>query len=375
MQVGLLVYGLDRPLAGIGRYALELVRSLRRLNPRPDITLLCAGKADILVSGNGFKHVSLPGSRLLPALMTWGQVAVWRRARELDLDIIHDPTGVSPFGIAQRSTATISTIHDVFAWSLPGYSSLLDTIIYRYWLTSSQAKTDAIITVSSQSRADIEKHLNADPDKIHTIPYGVNSNFHPMEAHEYNQVVEEKFQIRRPYLLYVGALTKRKNLERVLQAFAVAREKCPDLLLVLTGPSSWKQSPIESTINTFDLAKDVYLTGALTDKDLPALYNGALLFIFPSLYEGFGLPVLEAMACGTPVITSNVSSLPEVVGDAAVMVDPYDVEAMAQAICSVAGDQSLRLDLRRLGLARASQFTWECTAKKTVQVYNEVGTY
>ena len=158
-----------------------------------------------------FKHVSLSGARLLPALMTWGQVAVWQRARELELDIIHDPTGVSPLGISKRSTATITTIHDVFAWSLPGYSSWLDTIIYRYWLTGSRAKTDAIITVSLQSRVDVEKYLKADPDKVRIIPYGVNANFHAMESHEYKPVTRQKLRITRPYILYVGALTKRKT--------------------------------------------------------------------------------------------------------------------------------------------------------------------
>ena len=161
-----MVYGLDRPLAGIGRYALELVRSLRRLNPRPDITLLCAGKADILVSGNGFKHVSLPGSRLLPALMTWGQVAVWRRARELDLDIIHDPTGVSPFGIAKRSTATITTIHDVFAWSIPGHSTLIDTLnVFNDGSITDDSGTHANATHASGLAAKIDMVL-ADAERM-----------------------------------------------------------------------------------------------------------------------------------------------------------------------------------------------------------------
>lgn len=372
MRVGVLIYGLDRPLTGIGRYTLELVRALHELKQGPEIFLLCAGGAGELSSLN-LPIISLVGSRLLPSLMTWGQIIIGRCAKELDLDVIHDPTGVSPLALAKHQVATVTTIHDVFAWSIPGYSSLLDDLIYKHWLTRRDASTDAIITVSNQSRADILKYLRAQPDKIHTIPYGVSSKFRPLTAEVFEPILRDRFGIRRPYILYVGALTERKNIIRLLQAFANVREKCPDHVLVLAGPRSWKQSPIESTIVELNLSDHVQLTGSLTDNELPALYNVASLFAFPSLYEGFGLPVLEAMACGTPVLTSNISSLPEVVGDAGIMVDPYNVEEISQAMIEIISDVNLSQELRQRGLGRASHFSWEETARKTVAVYEGVG--
>jgi glycosyltransferase involved in cell wall biosynthesis len=373
MRVGIIIYGLDRPLTGIGRYTLELVRALADSKPCAEITLLCAGGIGPLSDLHDYREVSLAGSRLLPALMTWGQISLWQRARQLDLDMIHDPTGVSPVGFAKHQSATVTTIHDVFAWSLPGYSSWVDTFLYKQWLTRRSARTNAIITISSQSRADILKYLKPEPESLSVIPYGVSPKFRPLGANEYESVIRDQFGIARPYILYVGALTERKNLGRLLHAFVRVRNKYPDFLLVLAGPRSWKQSPIESIVTELNLCEHVRLTGPVTDSELPALYNGASLFAFPSLYEGFGLPVLEAMACGTPVLTSDVSSLPEVVGNAGVMVDPYNIEEMAQEICHIIGDQCVSQQLRERGLERASLFSWENVARKTMNVYDRVG--
>jgi glycosyltransferase involved in cell wall biosynthesis len=205
---------------------------------------------------------------------------------------------------------------------------------------------------------------------MHIIPYGVSKLFQPLAAELVESIVRDRFNIRKPYVLYVGSLTERKNLVRLLRAFAKIHHRCPEYLLVLAGPRSWKQSPIESTVKELNLWEHVQLTGPVTDHELPALYNGASLFAFPSLYEGFGLPVLEAMACGAPVVTSNTSSLPEVAGDAAILVDPLNVEQIAEAMWLVLSQPALAAALREKGLARAAQFTWERTARETVAVYS-----
>jgi glycosyltransferase involved in cell wall biosynthesis len=184
--------------------------------------------------------------------------------------------------------------------------------------------------------------------------------------------LRRRFGLNEPYILYVGALTLRKNIARALEAFAELNSSHPGLCFVLAGPSTWKKTPIASLLERLGITERVLLTGPLTDDDLPALYNGADLFVFPSLYEGFGLPPLEAMACGTPVVTSNASSLPEVVGDAAITVDPYDVDALSGAMRRVLTDPCLRDEMRQKGLARASGFTWERTARETVSVYRQV---
>jgi glycosyltransferase involved in cell wall biosynthesis len=299
-----------------------------------------------------------------------GQILIGRYARELNLDVIHDPTGVSPLAFTRSPTVTVTTVHDVFAWSIPGYSSFLDNLIYKHWLNQRNARTDATITVSNQSCTDIMQYLRTQPERMHIIPYGVSNLFQPLAAELVEPIVRGRFNIRMPYVLYVGSLTERKNLIRLLRAFAKIQHRCPDYLLVLAGPRSWKQSPIESAVKELNLSERVQLTGPVTDHELPALYNGASLFAFPSLYEGFGLPVLEAMACGTPVVTSNTSSLPEVAGDAAILVDPTNVEQIAEAMWLVLSQPALAAALREKGLARAAQFTWERTARETAAVYS-----
>jgi glycosyltransferase involved in cell wall biosynthesis len=372
MRVGLVIYGLDRPLTGIGRYTLELARALSGLTPRPEVVLLCAGGIGPLAEDNEFQCVELPGCRLLPGLMTVGNVAILHAARRLGLNVVHDPTGVTPFGLGSGNARMVVTVHDVFAWSCPGTSSLLDTIIYRQWLPHFLPKVDAVITVSEQSRQDIRRYLAPPAEYMSIIPYGVTARFRPQSREQARQHIQQRFGLDGPYVLFVGALTIRKNVERALEAFAIVRKSFTDLRFVLAGPRTWKQTPIEAIVDRLSIGDSVHMTGSLTDADLPALYNEAELFVFPSLYEGFGLPVLEAMACGTPVLTSNVSSLPEVAGDAAILIDPHDVHAIASGMRRALEDSALRADLRAKGLARASQFTWDRAARETIAVYEHV---
>jgi glycosyltransferase involved in cell wall biosynthesis len=369
MRIGLIVYGLDRPLTGIGRYTLELARAMSALTPRPDIVLLRAGALGPLENETHFPEVQLPACALLPGLITLGNVVIPSVARRLGLDVIHDPTGVTPllFGLGQFKS--VVTIHDVFAWSCPGNSSLLDRLIYRQWLPRMAPKTNAIITVSEQSKKDIQQYLAPQRRDIKIIPYGVTDVFRPLPTEQVKRHLEKRFGLSTPYILYVGSLTRRKNIERALEAFALLRPTFPDLRFVLAGPRSFLQTPVEEIIGRLDIAEQILLTGPLTDKDLPALYNGAQLFVFPSLYEGFGLPVLEALSCGTPVITSTCSSLPEVAGEAAILVDPYDVNAIAVAMQQVLSEPKLAAEMVDAGLARAKQFSWERTAQETMAVY------
>jgi glycosyltransferase involved in cell wall biosynthesis len=202
------------------------------------------------------------------------------------------------------------------------------------------------------------------------VPLAAGRQFRPVEAAEAGPVLE-KYGVERPYILYVGALESRKNLPRLLEAYARLRKWSARWKLVIVGARKWKFTPIFEAVQRLGLEPHVHFTDYVADEDLPALYRGAELFAFPSLYEGFGLPVLEAMACGTPVVTSNRSSLPEVAGDAALLVDPLDVEAIAGAMQRVLADEALAAGLREIGLARAAQFTWERTARETVAVYKK----
>jgi len=372
MQVGLISYGLDRPLTGIGRYTVELARALAALENGPGVTLLAAGGAGPLADQNGLRSVPLPGCRLLPGLVTLANVVIPRLARRYELDIVHDPTGVSPFLFGTASARSVVTVHDVFPWSYPDTSTLLETLIYRYWLPRLLPRVDAVLTVSQASKSDIVGFLRVSSGKIRVVQEGVDEAYQPISP---DRVAAARLRHDLPdeYMLYLGSTRKHKNLNGLLSAYDRLKriERAPCLVLVGVSPEECRKTLVE-TVGNSSLQASITCISQVPEADLPSLYSGAVLFVRPVLDEGFGLPALEAMACGTPVVCSNVSSLPEVVGEAAITVDPNDVEALAEALHRVLTDADLRQDLRRRGLERAAEFTWEQTARETAAVYEEV---
>jgi glycosyltransferase involved in cell wall biosynthesis len=361
-QLGFISYALDRAPGGIGRYTKELIAALRRAGV--PLTILQAGRARHC---NG--TVGLPGAGLLPALLTLGQVEIAWAAHQRRLALVHDPTGSVPLMLTRAQR--VATIHDVIPYIYPETSTALDRLIYRYWLPLAVPRLDAIITESQQSKVDIVRHLSVKPEDVIVIPAAAGTNYQPTSQAKTDHVLA-RHGINFPFIVYVGSIEARKNLARLLEAYAQLRCWSQKWKLVIVGARKWKFSSVFETVRRLALEPLVHFTGYIAEEDLAALYNGADLFVFPSIYEGFGLPVLEAMACGTPVITSNSSSLPEVAGDAAILVDPHDVEAIASAMRCVLEDQALRAGMRARGLARAQQFTWERTARETIAVYERV---
>ena len=362
MEVGLLSYGLDRAAGGIGRYTEELWRSLGGAGLRP--TVFWAGRRR---AENGI--VPLPGAGRLPGLLTLGQAEIALLARKHKLDLVHDPTGSAPLGLVR--TGRVTTIHDVVPYVYPETSSRLDRLIYRYWLPSSVQGMDAIITDSQCSKGDIVRFLKVPEEDVHVVPIASNRRYAPTNASATGAVLA-KYEVESPYILYVGSIVPRKNLVRLLEAYSELLRWSGKWRLLIAGARKWRSSPVYETVERLSLADSVQFVGYVEEADLPALYSGADLFVFPSLYEGFGLPVLEAMACGTPVVTSNVSSLPEVAGDAAILVDPYRVGQIAEAMQRVLADGTLAGELRAKGMERAEQFSWERTARETIAVYEKV---
>ena len=362
MRVGVIHYGLNRQSTGIGRYTTQLSKAL--VDQGLAVHPLWAGECPPGADGE-----TLPGAYLLPGLLTLGQAEIAWLARWRELDLVHDPTGALP--LLLTGAARVVTIHDAIPYVYPQTSTRLDWLIYHWWLPLAVRRADAVITDSEQSRKDIMAHLPVAPQDVVVVPLAADPRFRPMEIAEVEPVLRE-YSLQRPYILYVGALESRKNLPRLLEAYALLRAWSPQWRLVIVGARKWKFSPIFDAVQRLGLEGHVDFTGYVADEHLPALYAGADLFAFPSLYEGFGLPVLEAMACGTPVVTSNTSSLPEVAGDAALLVDPTDVRQIARAMWLVLSQPALAAELRARGLARAAQFTWERTARETIAVYERV---
>ncbi len=284
------------------------------------------------------------------------------------LDLYH---GLDARVCKEKKVKKLVTIHDLLQYNnLFPATNHPEKKIRRY--RKVMASVDRIIADSQYTKADILNNFPIDENQIDVVYLGVDEHFQPKD-HETIEGVLKQYHIRRPYLFYVGCLEARKNLGRTMAAFSKIKDQLSTpVQVVLAGASRLGKEEVFSAIEKYGLEDDVNIIGYARWEDLPYLYSGAETFLFPSLYEGFGLPVLEAMACGTPVLTSNVTSLPEVAGDAAIQVDPYDVDAIASALISLLETPSLRDSYIQKGLQRAKEFKWERAARQTLAIYKKV---
>lgn len=288
--------------------------------------------------------------------------------RRLPLDLLHDPTGSMLFA-RRPNCRSVLTIHDLSSLTMPGVNRR-GWLAHRLFGRRACRHADRIIAISEHTKRDLLHHHRVPEDKIRVVPNGLSARFQPPAAEDVAQV-RDRWTGGRPFVLFVGVLQPRKNVPALLRAYAAARAQGLDWPLVIAGGKGWGYEPIFALVDELKLGDAVVFTGRVEDAELPALYGAAEIFAFPSLYEGFGWPPLEAMACGTPVICSNASSLPEVVGEAALSVDPRDERAWTEAILRLAGDADLRCSLRESGRRRAALFSWERCARETWAVYQE----
>ncbi len=267
---------------------------------------------------------------------------------------------------------TVVTVHDISYEYFPEYFNPMQRLRMRTLIPLSARRAGAVLTVSEYSRQDIIQRYGIEPERVVVTYNGVSLAFRRLPPEEVNTATA-RFGFQRPFILGVGNLQPRKNLERLIRAYARLRTAgdC-EHDLVLVGQMAWKGHRIQETVERLGIAPFVHLTGYVSEHELVALYNRAVLFAYPSTFEGFGLPVLEAMACGAPVLTSNTSSLPEVAGEAAITVDPYDEEAIGDGLRSLLHDEALRTRLRTAGFSQAAKFNWQTTAEQTAAVYARV---
>jgi glycosyltransferase involved in cell wall biosynthesis len=268
----------------------------------------------------------------------------------------------------------VATIHDLSFEHFPQFFTTRERFFFKRTIPHTARKATKVLTVSEYSRQDILQTYRIPPDKVIVTPNGISEVFQPVREQARVEAVKKKYHIQRPYLLTVSNLQPRKNLARLIKAYTHLREHAEEFgqQLVIVGQKAWLYKHIFHEAHRSRYVGDIIFTDYVPENDLIVLYSGATAFVYPSLFEGFGLPVLEAMACGAPVITSNSSSLPEVVGDAGVMVDPYDEEALAKAVQRVVEDPRLRAQLSEQGLLQARKFSWRRTAELTLAVYEEV---
>jgi glycosyltransferase involved in cell wall biosynthesis len=268
----------------------------------------------------------------------------------------------------------VATIHDLAFEHMPETFTRRGSMQLKLTVRRTAKRAARIATVSEYSRQDLIRTYKLSPEKVAVTYNGIESHFTPQPASSEEAVeTRRRFNISRDFLLAVGSLQPRKNLVRLIRAYAVLRRENSGFTpqLVIVGRKLWLADEIFAEVRRQRWAEDVILTGYVADEDLPKLYRAATAFVYPSLFEGFGLPPVEAMACGTPVVTSNVSSLPEIVGDAAILIDPCDEQALAAALLRIVNDQPLRARLREQGIVQAAKFTWRAAAEKTLQLYYE----
>ena len=355
---------------GIGTYIRNLLRQLARIDHDTDYVLL-SSPTDLDVAaqlGPNFRSVLEPSPNY--SLRELIHVP-WVLHRERP-DVFHAPHYVLPPAIRCRS---VVTIHDCIHLMFPQY--LPNKAAYAYARASMWAavkRSSRILTVSEASKRDILHFFNVAPEKIEVVYNAIDDHFWLTPPEEEVARVRERYQLDHQFVLYVGNIKPHKNLVRLIDAFdELRRTGLEDLKLLIIGDEISKLPALRRAVHRHKLHKHVRFLGFVSDGTLRILYRLASVFVFPSLYEGFGLPPLEAMASGTPVVTSNQSSLPEVTGDAAVLVDPYDVDSLVDGIRRVLTDPALAAELRRRGPERAREFSWAHSVEKTRRVYEAVG--
>jgi len=354
---------------GIGTYVRNLLRHLARQDRETEYLVLCRPADGAFVTELGPNFRPLPETA--PAYSFREQWRVPLRLRGERPDLFHAPHYVLPPLTPCRA---VVTIHDCIHLRFPQY--LPNRLAYWYaraMLRAAVRRADRVLTVSDASKRDILGFVSVPADKIEVIPNGIDERFAIEPSPEEVARVRERYLLHEPFLLYAGNIKPHKNLERLIGAFSLLRRRGFDTLrLLIIGNEVSRYPSLRHTVHRYKLHTYVRFLGFVPDQMLAILYRLASVFVFPSLYEGFGLPPLEAMACGTPVVTSNVSSLPEVVGDAALLVDPYDTEALADAVARVLTDPALAADLVARGRARARQFSWARSVDRVRAVYEEV---
>jgi len=358
---------------GIGRYTFNLIDALA---PQLDGELLVithhAPRATQYDLNHLARHPNLTRIPTAIPIFSWrAQTALPRLIRSLKPDLVHFPYNVRPFWL---DIPSLLTLYDIIPRRFPAYFTVRSRwqieLMQRLAIRSSRA----FVAISQATAADFQRAYGVPAARITVTPLAADPIFQP-QSPEIIAALRRRLALPDRYILYLGSNKPHKNLPRLIKAWANSQQSTINnqrAVLVIAGAWDERYPEAKRLVEQQDLAGIVRFLGPVTNADLPALYAGAELFVFPSLYEGFGLPVLEAMACAAPVACSNTSSLPEIAGEAALTFDPTDVEAMAAAMNRLLGDSTLRADLAQRGSEQAGRFSWKRTAKATLPVYRKL---
>jgi glycosyltransferase involved in cell wall biosynthesis len=359
--------------AGLGRYADELVHALapKMKNAGLDLRLFYTEATTATPTG---LLAQLPTSTTNLGYKPWRLSALASQFLRIPRDgvygnpaLVHATDHLLPHVRAK----SVFTLHDLIFEIFPEHHKLYNHLFLKLMMRRFMQAAGYIICVSEHTKRDAERLYGIDPAKMTVIYEAADDKYHPATSHDRanHAAVRQQYQLPERYILHVSTIEPRKNLGRLLEAFGTLKGEFPDLKLVLVGKKGWLYEPFFEQLQASGLEKEVIFPGFVAEADLPLIYQMATVFCFPSVYEGFGLPPLEALSSGCAVVCSNASSLPEVVGEAGLLVEPTDVEAMTHALRRVLSDEALRHDLQQRGPIQARQFSWDQAADQTLGVY------
>jgi len=367
LSIAIDAHSVGTGLAGNESYSTNLIEALAEIDTTNRYTLYVTKTEAVERFRNRWPHVTVR--------LTWPHTPLVRipltLARELrrhPVDLLHVQYTAPPFA----PCPIVATIHDLSFEHLPQTFKRRSRMQLRLTVRRTARAAAHVLVPSEHTRRDIIETYNVRAERVSVTPLAAPEHFAPVEDEKEVRLVRELYKIRGDYILAVGSIQPRKNLARLIKAYSTLRRARPQAnlpKLALVGKRAWLYDETLRAIEESGIKDLIVLTGYVSESDLPALYTGALCFVYPSYFEGFGLPPLEAMQCGTPVIAGNRTSLPEVVGDAGLLVDPFDEDALTQALARMIDDSDFRAGLRVKGLERARQFSWRETARLTLQAY------
>jgi glycosyltransferase involved in cell wall biosynthesis len=372
LRIAIDAHSVGTKLGGNESYAVNLIESLAQIDEVNDYTLYVTtaeARDRFHQRWPNFKvRTTLPHTPLIRIPLTLSA-----ELRKHPVDVLHVQFTAPPF----CPCPVVVSIHDLSFEHLPHTFHRRSRTQLRLTVRHSARRATRILTLSEHTRRDVIDTYGIEPSRITAIPLAAPTHFSPIEDDRELQRVRHNYGIDGPYILSVGSIQPRKNLARLVNAYVLLRGKYTQTelpKLVLVGKCAWLYDETLRAVEQTGVKKSTIVTGYVPEADLPALYSGALCFVYPSYFEGFGLPPLEAMKCGAPVIVGNKTSLPEVVGDAALTVDPFDVGSIAAAIEKLINDSDLRRELSVKGRKRAEMFDWRETARRTLEIYQQIGT-
>lgn len=354
MKIGIDVQTTLGQKTGFGFYVQNLVENLKKYDFQNQYRL--------------FKPKEKTRDLSTPQRFIWDQFGFPDQSKKIGLDILHQPCFSAPIFY---QGVTIVTVHDLIAIFYGKDIPFFSRQYFGRWMPFTYKKADHIIAVSEHTKRDLVRILNIHPSKITVIYLAAGIKIKDIQKEQIRKI-KKKYQITGQYLLHVGTLNPRKNLEFLVKVFAKIIKQFPKLQLVIAGKKGWYYEDLFELVKRLSLDNKVLFTDYVSDQDMPYLYAGSEIFVFPSLYEGFGLPTLEAMQSGAPVISSNTSSMPEIVGGAGILLSPADEDQWVAKIILLMQNRMLRQKLIYQGKIQANKFSWRKTALQTVRVYEKV---